>query len=99
MEVIMDKRVTGVVAYLTILGWFVAYIAGDRRNAKFHLNQGLVVHLSFIVLFVLMRVPIVRIFASVLQIAVLVVGIMGLVYALREQDYEIPILGCIKLFK
>lgn len=99
MEVIMDKKVTGIVAYLTIFGWFVAYLAGDRNGAKFHLNQGLVVHLAFIILFVMARIPVVRIFASILQIAVLVVGIMGLVYAVREQDYEIPILGCVKLFK
>lgn len=99
MEVMMDKKATGIVAYLTIIGWFAAYVAGDRNSAKFHLNQGLVVHLAFIVLFVMARVPLLSIFAYILQVAVLVVGIMGLVYAVREQDYEIPILGCIKLFK
>ena len=95
----MDKRATDIVAYITILGWFVAYAAGEREDSKFHLNQALVVHLTFIVLIVLARIPIIGILARILQIAVLIIGIMGLVYAVREQDYEIPILGCIKLFK
>lgn len=38
----MNKKVTSIVSYCTILGWLVAYLAGDKENAKFHLNQGLV---------------------------------------------------------
>ena len=97
--VTMDKRTTDIVAYITILGWIVAFVAGEKEEAKFHLNQALVVHLTSIVLVVLARIPIIGIAAYLLQIAVLMLGIMGLVYAVREQDYEIPLLGCVKLFK
>ncbi|MBO5248208.1 MAG: hypothetical protein J6B54_02795 [Clostridia bacterium] len=38
----MNKKVTSIVSYCTIIGWLVAYLAGDKENAKFHLNQGLV---------------------------------------------------------
>ena len=95
----MDKRTTDIVAYITFLGWIVAFVAGEKEEAKFHLNQALVVDLTFIVFVVLARIPIIGIVAYLLQIAVLMLGIMGLVYAVREQDYEIPLLGCIKLFK
>lgn len=95
----IDKRTTDIVAYITFLGWIVAFVAGEKEEAKFHLNQALVVHLTFIVFVVLARIPIIGIVAYLLQIAVLMLGIMGLVYAVREQDYEIPLLGCIKLFK
>ena len=37
----MDKKVTSILSYIGIL-WLVAYFAGDKENAKFHLNQGLV---------------------------------------------------------
>lgn len=37
----MDKKVTSILSYLGIL-WLVAFFAGDKENAKFHLNQGLV---------------------------------------------------------
>lgn len=38
----MNKKATSIVSYCTIIGWFVAFFAGDKANAKFHLNQGLV---------------------------------------------------------
>ena len=37
----MNKKVTSILSYCTIIGWLVAYLAGDKENAKFHLNQGL----------------------------------------------------------
>ncbi len=37
----MNKKVTSIVSYCTIIGWVVAYFAGDKEAAKFHLNQGL----------------------------------------------------------
>ena len=32
----MDKKVTGIVAYLTIIGWVVAFLVGDKDCAKVH---------------------------------------------------------------
>ena len=42
----MDRKLTGVVAYLTWVGLLIAYLAGDREGAKFHLNQALVIWLA-----------------------------------------------------
>lgn len=97
----MDKRTTGIVAYITIFGWFVAYWAGDRAGARFHLNQGLVVDLAFLALGILTRMPIgiVRSVAALLEIFVLVFCIMGIVYAAQDQEKEIPLLGSFKLLK
>ncbi len=39
----MNKKVTGIVAYLTWIGLIIAFIMGDREGAKFHLNQALVI--------------------------------------------------------
>ena len=49
----MDKKVTGVVAYLGIIGWLIAYLAGDKAGAKFHLNQSLVLAIAEVALGVL----------------------------------------------
>ena len=38
----MDKKVTGIVGYIGWIGWIIAYLAGDKEGAKFHLNQALV---------------------------------------------------------
>ena len=39
----MDKKTTGIVAYLTWIGWLIALLAGDKEGAKFHINQALVI--------------------------------------------------------
>lgn len=37
----MNKKTTGIIAYITWIGWIVAFCAGDKEGAKFHLNQAL----------------------------------------------------------
>ena len=54
----MDKKVTSIVAYLSWIGLLIAFVAGDREGAKFHLNQSLVIWLAGIVLGVVMIVPV-----------------------------------------
>ena len=95
----MDKKSTDVVAYFTIFGWVAAYAAGDREASRFHLNQGLVINLTLIILTMLTRVPVIGIMAYVLEFAAVMFWIMGILYAVREQESEIPLLGGIRLLK
>lgn len=97
----MDKKVTGIVAYITIFGWLVAYFVGDRENARFHLNQGLVVDLAFLAISILAGVPIgiVRALAAILDLFVVITCIMGIIYAAQDQEKEIPLLGSFKILK
>lgn len=95
----MDKKTTDIVAYVTIFGWLAAYVAGDRENSRFHLNQGLVMNLTFSVVMLLTRIPIIGIVAVVLEFAVVMFWIMGFLYAIREQENEVPILGGIRLLR
>ena len=53
----MDKKTTGIVAYITWIGWIVAFCAGDKEGAKFHLNQALVIFLAQIVASVIRLIP------------------------------------------
>lgn len=93
----MDKKTTDVVAYFTIFGWIAAYTAGDREASRFHLNQGLVINLTLIVLTILTRIPVIRIIAGILEFVAVMLWIMGILYAVREQENEIPLLGGIRL--
>ena len=38
----MDKKTTGIVSYITLIGWLIAFCDGDNEGAKFHLKQSLV---------------------------------------------------------
>ena len=96
----MDKKITSVVAYLTWIGLIIAFVAGDKDGAKFHLNQALVIWLAGIILGIVAVIPILGwIVGLVGSIFLFVCWIMGLVYAIQEQEKEVPILGKFKLLK
>lgn len=96
----MNKKTTGIVAYITWIGWIIAFFAGDKEGAKFHLNQALVIFLAGIVCSIITYITIVgAIIGGIGSIVVLAFWIMGLVYACKEQEKEVPLIGKIKLLK
>ena len=97
----MNKKVTGIVSYITIIGWIVAFLAGDKEGAKFHLNQALVLELASLINgYIVAMIPIIGPLVSVvISIGLFVLWILGLVAAIKEEEREIPVLGQIKLLK
>ena len=89
----MDKKMTGIVAYITWCGLIIALVAGDKEGAKFHINQSLAI---WLVGTVGGFIPIVNIFVAILC---LVCWVMGLIYAIKEEEKEVPLIGKIKLLK
>lgn len=88
----MDKRTTGIVAYITWIGCVVAFIAGDKEGAKFHLNQALVIWLFSI----LCAIPCIGLVWAIFMI---VCWVMGLIAAINEEEKEVPLIGKIKILK
>ena len=100
----MNKKATGIVAYCTIFGWIVAYLAGDKEGAKFHLNQGLVVCLlgivGGIVGTILGFIPFIGwIFSLLISLVVITCMVVGILAACSDQEKEIPIICTIQLLK
>lgn len=95
----MDKKTTGIVSYITLIGWLIAFCAGDKEGAKFHLNQSLVLYLaSLINSIIISRIPICGWAVSgILSIVFFIFWIMGLVYAYKDEEKELPLLGSIKI--
>lgn len=88
----MDAKTTGIVAYLTWIGLLIAYLAGDKEGAKFHINQALV-----LVLFGLLgAIPVV---GWIWEIFMFVCWIIAFVGAVQGQEKEVPLLGKIKIIK
>ena len=101
----MSKKVTGIVSYITIIGWLIAFLAGDKEGAKFHLNQSLVLCIvqlvnSFILSKIIALIPFLGgVVNFVIWLFLVVCWILGLVYAIKEQNKEIPLIGAIKILK
>lgn len=101
----MNKKTTGIVAYITIVGWLIAFLVGDKEGAKFHLNQALVLAIanlanSFVLARILGLIPVLGgILNLVISLALTVCWILGLVYAIKEEEKELPFIGAIKILK
>ena len=106
----MNRQATGIVAYITFIGWLIAYFAGDRAGAKFHLNQALVVNLASIILGIITQIlvavvgafsPImvlpIGIISNLLGLGIFVLAIIGLVGAIQQTEHPIPVLGSIRI--
>lgn len=88
----MDAKTTSIVAYLTWIGLIVAFCAGDREGAKFHLNQALVI-------FLFSLISLIPCIGWLWGIFMLVCWIMGLIAAINQEEKPIPLLGGIQLVK
>lgn len=90
----MDKKATSIVAYITTIGWIIAFLAGDKEGAKFHLNQALVFVVVDGIIGLVSWIPFI---GWGFSLAVLVFRIMGIVYAAQGQDKEVPLFGSFKI--
>lgn len=88
----MDTKTTSIVAYLTWIGLLVAYLAGDKEGAKFHINQALVILLFSL----LVVIPVI---GWLWEIFMLVCWIMGLIAAVKQEENEVPLIGKIRILK
>lgn len=96
----MNKKVTSILAYLGIVLWLVAFVAGDKEGAKFHLNQGLVLALAYMVCGFVAFIPVVGIFVScIAYVVVFVFAIMGIISACKDEEKELPLIGKIQILK
>ncbi len=88
----MDKKTTGIVAYITWIGLLIAFCAGDREGAKFHLNQALVVFLFSL----LAVIPLIGWLWGIFMVICWVIGLVG---AAQGEENPVPLLGGIKILK
>lgn len=90
--IIMDTKTTSIVAYITWIGLIIAFCAGDKEGAKFHLNQALVI-------FLFSLLSIIPCIGWIWSIFMVVCWIMGLIYAINQEEKEVPLIGGIKIIK
>lgn len=95
-----NSKVAAVAAYITWIGFLIALLIGDRsdRYVAHHMNQSIVINLLSIVGGVLTALPIVGgIIGSIVSLATLAFGIMGVYRAATGSTEPLPIIGDIHL--
>lgn len=105
----MNKKVTAILSYCTIFGWLVAFIGGDKENAKFDLNQGLVIGLATVAAIVtgalvsLIPVAVIRLFFDLavwaVEAACVICSVFGIVNSAKGEEKELPIVSKLQILK
>lgn len=85
-----NPKLTSILGYLSLVLWVLAYSLGDKEGAKFHLNQALVINIAGVFTFV----PKI---GWLIGIVVFVFWVMGLSYAIKQEEKKVPLIGEINL--
>ena len=99
---VMNKhsRLFSVVSYITWIGWLIALILRGKDDplVRRHLNQALILNLIETVGAIISRLGgLFGVIGTVIDIAVLILFIIGIVRALRMSDQPLPVIGDITL--
>ena len=85
-----QSKLVAILSYITLIGWIIALILNMNKKTElgsFHIRQALLLVILNIVLW---WIPVI---GWILQVVVLVLWVMGLVYAVQGQMKEIPLIG------
>jgi len=83
-----DPKVISIVSFIGLIGWIVAIVLNNPKNeqASFHIRQALGIHLFSLIW-------IIPVIGWLIGIAVFVLWIVGLVYAIQGKNEPIPVVG------
>lgn len=97
----MNKKATSIVCYITWIGWLSAFLAGDKEGAKVHLNQALILVIGQFIISILSYFlgGILSLVLSIVSLFFFVCEIIGIVWACKGEDKELPLIGGIKILK
>ncbi len=91
-----NGKTAAIVAYLTIVGTIIAYFMNnDTKNpfASFHIRQALGIHITYFLLGAFVSIFDSLMISYSFWIFIIILGVYGLVTAIRGEKKEVPLLG------
>ena len=94
-----NSRALSVISYITWIGWLVTFVLHDKKDrlVRQHLNQALVLNLIETVSGLLGRARLFSRVCTVVDLACLVLLVIGVVRALKMSREPLPLIGGINL--
>lgn len=97
METTTDNRKTvAIIAYITLIGWIIALVMNNGNKTalgSFHVRQSLGIICVAVVLSIINGVIGIWILSIIVNLALLVFWILGLISAVQGEMKPVPILG------
>ena len=94
-----SNKVMAVLAYLGILVLVPLLAAKESKFARFHTNQGLILLICSIVSFAIGKIPSIAFISWILNIAILILAIIGIINAVKGETKELPLIGKFTIIK
>ena len=94
---ISSNKVMAVLSYLGILVLIPLLAAKDSKYARFHVNQGLILLICAVVSFAVSKIPGLAFIAWILNLAILILAVIGIINAVKGQAKELPYIGKYKI--
>ena len=94
------SKLYAIISYITWIGWLVAFFAREKDDTlvRRHLNQALIINIAETAGRIIGRLGgIFSVIAEIIDIAVLVFFIMGIVRACKQSEEPLPVIGEITL--
>ena len=97
-----NGKTTAIVAYITIIGWLIAYFAMHQPKktslGSYHLRQTLLLFIcaivyQIVVVTITMAVPLLGLVFLIGWLVFLVLWIMGLIAAINGEEKPMPLIG------
>jgi uncharacterized membrane protein len=84
--------------FLTVIGFIIVYATQKKdRYAMFYAKQGLVLFIAWVIAgvigWIFTLIPFLRWIGWVLEVILVVAWVIGMIYALSDEQKEIPIIG------
>ncbi|WP_026450080.1 DUF4870 domain-containing protein [Aequorivita capsosiphonis] len=91
-----NGKTVAIIAYITLIGWIIALVMNNGNKTalgSFHVRQALGIMCVGVVLAIVSGVLGIWILSSIIQLALLVFWILGLVSAVQGEMKPVPFLG------
>ena len=95
-----ESNAPAIIAYLTIIGWIVAFFVGDRKDyyTAHHLNQSLVIYIIGALSQILTKIPLIGGWARlIVSVFMFICWCMGIFRAATSSTEPLPIIGDIHI--
>ena len=104
---IESNKVMGILAYLSWLVLIPIFAAKDSKFARFHANQGIVLAIAeiivWVVLGILTKIPLIGwlfgLVEGIVSLVCLIFALLGIVNAAKGRAKELPFIGKFKILK
>lgn len=93
-EVAGLDKVMGVLAYLGVLVIIPLLAAKDSKFARFHANQGLILLICTVVIYIVGKIfPGLSVVITILDAAIFVLAVIGIINAVKGETKKLPLVG------